>query len=71
MQYSFSIKGGPLLTSILPGNQEARKVATSMFADLARDIARTLEASPEWQIEVADGSGKPIFRLSVLAETFE
>ena len=39
-----------------------------MFADLARDIAGELQSNPEWEIEVGDAAGKPIFRLSILAE---
>jgi hypothetical protein len=42
-----------------------------MFADLARDVAAGLEKNPDWQMEVADASGKPIFRLSVLAESMK
>jgi hypothetical protein len=34
-----------------------------------RDFAGDLENNPEWQIEVTDESGKPIFRLSLLAES--
>jgi hypothetical protein len=40
-----------------------------MSADMARDVAGDLENNPEWQIEVTDESGKPIFRLSLLAES--
>lgn len=39
-----------------------------MFVDLARDIAGELQSNPEWRIEVSDEAGKPIFRLSILAE---
>jgi hypothetical protein len=42
-----------------------------MFADLARDVTDDLENNPEWQMEVADESGKPIFRLSLLAESMK
>jgi hypothetical protein len=42
-----------------------------MFADVARGVAGDLEKNPEWQMEVADESGKPIFRLSLLAESME
>jgi hypothetical protein len=40
-----------------------------MFADMARDVVGDLEKYPNWQMEVADESGKPIFRLSLLAES--
>jgi hypothetical protein len=35
---------------------------------MARDIAIELQSSPKWEIEVSDATGKPIFRLSALAE---
>jgi hypothetical protein len=42
-----------------------------MLVDMARDIAGELQSNPKWQIEVADETGKPIFRLGVLAEPLE
>ncbi len=42
-----------------------------MFADMARGVAADLENNPDWQMEVADESGKTVFRLSVLAESME
>ena len=39
-----------------------------MSAAHGRDFAGDLENNPEWQIEVTDEFGKPIFRLSLLAE---
>ena len=42
-----------------------------MFVDMARDIAHQLNSNPRWQIKVADETGKPIFRLSVIAETLK
>ena len=38
-----------------------------MFADVARDIAKDLQSTPEWQIEVADDTGKLIFKINVTA----
>jgi len=40
-----------------------------MFADFARHIVAELQTNPEWQLEVADEAGKPVFRLRILAET--
>jgi hypothetical protein len=45
--------------------------ATAMFADMARDIARDLSKNLKWQIEVADESRKPIFRLNVVAKALQ
>jgi hypothetical protein len=36
-----------------------------------RGIADGLASNPEWQIEVANETGKPIFRLGVLAESLK
>jgi hypothetical protein len=52
-----------------PDDGAARREAEGMFADMARDVADSLEKHPEWQMEVADESGKTIFRLSLLAES--
>ena len=47
----------------------ARSEAGGIFVDVARDVAGDFEENPGWQIEVADQSGKLIFRLSLLAES--
>jgi hypothetical protein len=39
-----------------------------MFADVARDIAGELQSTPDWQIEVADETGKSILKIKVTAE---
>jgi hypothetical protein len=36
-----------------------------------RAVAEDLEEYPQWQIEVANEAEKPIFRLTVLAESVE
>jgi hypothetical protein len=59
------------VTSDCPDADAAQMEATAMFADMARDIARDLSKNPEWQIEVADERGKPIFRLNVVAKALE
>jgi hypothetical protein len=71
-RYVFKTRQGerskPSITTDCPDNNAARREATGMFADMARDIADELQSNPKWQIEVADQAGKQIFRLSVLAE---
>ena len=70
--YTFQIRQGgrskPSVSSDCPDNNAAQREAAGMFADLARDITGELQSNPEWEIEVGDAAGKPIFRLSILAE---
>jgi hypothetical protein len=71
-QYSFRISQGarskPSVVADCPDDAAARREARGMFADMARDVASDLENNPEWQMEVANESGKPIFRLRIFAE---
>jgi hypothetical protein len=71
--YTFQIRQGERskrsVASDWPNDSAARREAEGMFADMARDVAGNLEKHSEWQMEVADDSGKPIFRLSLLAES--
>jgi hypothetical protein len=71
-QYTFRIRhGGQSERSVATDCHDdgaARREAGEIFVDLARDVARDFEENPAWQIEVADQSGKLIFRLSLLAE---
>jgi hypothetical protein len=73
--YTFRIRQGarskPSVSSDCPDNNAAQREATGMFVDMARDIAHQLNSNPRWQIKVADETGKPIFRLSVIAETLK
>ena len=63
---------GPLaLEDVLSDNYAARKAALGMCADLARDIVTGLTEDSEWRLEVLDESGKPVFRLRLLAEALE
>lgn len=74
-RYSFRISQGgrakPGVTADCPDDCAARREAEGMFADMARGVAADLENNPDWQMEVADESGKTVFRLSVLAESME
>jgi hypothetical protein len=71
-QYSFRINQGarskPSVAADCPDDGAARREAGGMFADMARDVASDLENNPEWQMEVANESGKPIFRLRIFGE---
>lgn len=72
-RYSFRVTRGKdnqqEMTSDLPDNQAAQREAVAIFSDLARSFAHDIDAHPEWQIEVTDEAGKPIFRLTLLAES--
>jgi hypothetical protein len=75
-KYTFHIRqvdqSKPSVTSDCPDDNAAQREATEMFADMARDIARELQSNPKWEIEVVDPpAGRPIFRLSIIAETLK
>jgi hypothetical protein len=44
---------------------EMRKVS----ADLVGGVCRALEQDSDWHIELLDETGKPLFRISVVAES--
>jgi hypothetical protein len=58
----------PSIEDVLSDNYAARKAALDMCADLAKDIVAGLTDDSEWRLEVLDQSGKPVFRLRLLAE---
>jgi hypothetical protein len=74
-RYSFRVTRGRHLrqdiSSDLPDNQAAKREAVAIFSDLARSFAHDLDVNPEWQIEVTDEFRKPIFRLTLLAESLQ
>jgi len=72
-QYSFTISRGgqspPSSGADFPDDDAAKSEAAGMFADMVRDIAGDLESTPNWQIEVADYTGKAILKIKVTAES--
>jgi hypothetical protein len=74
-QYTFKISQAGhskrTSTSECADDDAARIEAGGMFADRARDIAGELPSKLDWQIEVVDEGGKPIFRICVLAESLK
>jgi hypothetical protein len=46
---------------------ELRRVA----GDLLGSICRKLKPDSKWQIELLDGSNKPIFKITLVGETLE
>jgi len=73
--YSFRISQGdqphPSIASECLNDDAAKGEASGTFADLARDISIRLQSAPDWQIEVADHAGKPIFRIKISAESLK
>jgi hypothetical protein len=49
----------------------ARKAALGIYADLAKDVVNRLMEDSEWRLDVLDESGKPVFRLRLLAESLD
>jgi hypothetical protein len=61
----------PVIEDILCDSYAARKAALGICADLAKDIVTGLTEDSEWRLDVLDQSGKPVFRLRLLAEELE
>lgn len=49
----------------------AWKEMTSVCADVAGGIARKLQQNSEWHMELLDEAKEPVFRIRIVAETFE
>ena len=71
--YSFTISQGgrsqPSSVSDLADDDAAKREAAGMLADVARDIAKDLQSTPEWQLEVSNDAGRSIFKIRVTAES--
>jgi hypothetical protein len=72
--YRFHIQFGKMSNS--PGrridlldDRAAWIEASGICRDLSRDIVEDFGATPSWQLEVSDPSGKPIFKFRFLVET--
>jgi hypothetical protein len=63
--------GIPAIEDVLSDSFAARKVALGICADLAKDIVAGLTENSEWRLDVLDESGKPVFRLRLVAESLE
>ncbi|MGA2289339.1 DUF6894 family protein [Bradyrhizobium sp.] len=70
--YSFSVKEGKFsntpVTSRLPDLAAAQKEAIGLCADLMPDVLREVDSDCNWQIEVSDQAGTPVYRLRLVAE---
>ena len=70
-RFVFQVQQGNSIEDVLSDSCAARKAALGMCADLAKDIVGGLTEDSEWQLNVLNDSGKPIFRLRLLAEELE
>jgi hypothetical protein len=66
--YTIHIHRGPDTAShrvSLPDVDEARREASGVFADLARDIVGNLPDQLDWSIEVTE-AGRTVFKIGIL-----
>jgi hypothetical protein len=49
----------------------AWKEMTNVCADMTAGIARKLQQNSEWQMELLDEAKEPVFRIRIVAETFD
>jgi hypothetical protein len=73
-RYSFTISQGghpqPSNTFDCKDDGAAKKEAAGTFVDLSRDMSKRVQLDDSgWQIEVADETGKSIFKIKVAAES--
>jgi hypothetical protein len=54
-------------TVSMPDVDAARREASGVFSDLARDIVSELPDQPDWSIEVTE-AGRTVFKLALLME---
>jgi Domain of unknown function (DUF6894) len=74
--YFFRIRNGPYgnLTDLgidAADDDAAWSEITRVFSDLVGDVTKELKQNTEWQIELLDASRRPLFRIGIVAETFE
>jgi hypothetical protein len=55
----------------LAGSDAAWLEMTRVCGDLVGGIARKMKQQSEWRMELLDESRKPVFRISVVAETVD
>ncbi|WP_027577061.1 hypothetical protein [Bradyrhizobium sp. WSM1743] len=49
----------------------AWKEMTNVCADMSAGIARKLQENSEWHMELLDEAKEPVFRIRIVAETFD
>ena len=49
----------------------AWKEMTSVCADMAADVSRSLQENSEWHMELLNEAREPIFRIRIVGETLD
>ncbi len=75
-QYFFRIRNGRYSgcadqATEFADRNAAWKEMTSVCADMASGIARKLSENSEWHMELLDESKEPVFRIRIVAESFD
>jgi hypothetical protein len=75
-QFYFRIRdgrfGGPAHHAIVLADRDAAWNELALVSkDLVGSIAREIKQNAEWQIELLDESERPVFRIRLIAETFD
>lgn len=74
-RYSFNIlnlePNEPPIAAEFTDDQAAWKEATHFAADLFRDVDGKLRPGQDWTLQVADETGRPLFRIHVSAKLEE
>lgn len=52
-------------------HRAAWKMMTGLCADMAAGISRSMRENSEWQMELLDETKRPVFRIRIVAETFD
>jgi uncharacterized protein DUF6894 len=55
----------------LPRAEDTRQEASQVCCDMIGDVLAALETNPEWQLQVSDETGKPLYLFRFTAETFK
>jgi uncharacterized protein DUF6894 len=70
--YLFQVSHGKFsnagIANVFEDAEAACNGALATCADLGRDILCELTVDPEWQLNVIDGAGNPVFRISIVAK---
>jgi hypothetical protein len=74
--YFFRIRNGPYSGASGHGTEladceAAWKELTSVCGDMVGGMCRKLQENAEWQMELLNESGKPMFRIRLVAESLD
>ncbi|MFT4119990.1 DUF6894 family protein [Bradyrhizobium sp.] len=75
-RYFFRIRNGSYSgcadqATEFPDRDAAWKEMTSVCATMAAGIARKLQENSEWDMELLDEAKEPVFRIRIVAESFD